>query len=161
MLHRTVVVTALSTLALAASAFAQANPRGEVTLTLGGKTVAVEYGRPSLRGRDMLGRAEVGQDWRMGADAATTLKTKADLAFAGALVPKGDYVLKARKVAEGRWRLIVNRADGTTVAEVPLESARLDQPVEVFTIELAGERDRGVFRMSWGDQAMSAPFSAK
>ena len=35
----------------AAAALAQAGPRGTSTLSLKGKTVSVEYGRPSLRGR--------------------------------------------------------------------------------------------------------------
>ena len=32
---------------------AQVNPRGETTLELDGGTVTIEYGRPSLKGRDI------------------------------------------------------------------------------------------------------------
>jgi hypothetical protein len=31
----------------------------------------------------------------------------------------------------------------------------------MFTIDLAEERGKGVFRMSWGTRALSAPFTAK
>ena len=163
MLHRAVAVASVLavTFALAGPAAAQMNPRGEAKVTLAGKNVVIDYGRPSLKGRDMLAKAEVGQEWRMGADADTTLKTDANLVFGGAQVPKGDYVLRARKVSDTSWLLKVERPDGTTAAEVPLESTRLDNPVEVFTIDLTQDKGQGVFRMTWGDRALAARFTAK
>ena len=75
MRHRAFIFTCVlaAGVACAPSATAQMNPRGEATLTLAGKPIVVEYGRPSLKGRDMLGRAAVGDEWRMGADGATTV----------------------------------------------------------------------------------------
>ena len=159
MLQRATAV--VSILAFAACAYAQANPRGKAKVAVGGKLVEIEYGRPSLRGRDMLGQAQVGADWRMGADGATTLKTEVDLAFGAAQVPKGDYVLTARKVAEGQWQLNVRRPDRTPVAEIPLEASTIAPPVEVFTIDLSEEKGQGVLRMTWGDRALAARFAAE
>jgi hypothetical protein len=162
MRHRALVVPSVFvlTLAGAAHAAAQANPRGEAKATLAGKTVSVDYGRPSLKGRDMLGKAAVGQEWRMGADSATTLTTAATLDFGGTQVPPGDYVLKARKVSDTDWVLKLEK-DGKAAAEVPLKATTLSQSVEMFTIDLADEGGKGVFRMSWGNRALSAPFTAK
>lgn len=149
-------------LALAASpALAQANPRGETKVTLGGKSIAIDYGRPSLKGRDMLAQAEVGQPWRMGADAATTLKTEADLAFGPTVVPKGDYILTATKVAADKWELNVKSKDRTKVADLPLAPSSGKESVEVFTIELKGEKEQGELSMSWGSTVLKAPFTAK
>jgi hypothetical protein len=153
-------LTVLSCLALATTAFAQGNPRDEAKLKLAGKTIAIEYGRPSLKGRDMLGRAEVGQDWRMGADAATTLTTEGDLSFAAVQVPKGTYTLKARKAAPDQWHLTAWRGE-TLVAEVPLETSKPPESVEMFTIKLTEDKGQGLFRMSWGQTALSARFTAK
>lgn len=155
------VVAVAALLAVPSIARAQ-NPRGEAKATLAGKAVAIEYGRPALKGRDMLGQAQVGQAWRMGADAATTLTTEADLAFGAAAVPKGKYVLTAKKVAEGQWSLLVNKEDrSAVVAEVPLASSKLGESVEMLTIELRGEKGAGEFEMKWGTTALKAPFSAK
>lgn len=147
-------------LAAAMPAFAHGADRGEAKATVAGKMVTIEYGRPSLKGRDMLAQAQIGQSWRMGADAATTLKTEADLKFGGTAVPKGDYVLKATKLAEDKWELNVTNADGSAVASVPLASQKLDENVETFTIELAGKGSEGEFTMKWGTTALKTGFSA-
>jgi hypothetical protein len=161
MKKRMAVLCGVLTVAIASAAFAQANPRGEAKVTLAGKTVAVEYGRPSLKGRDMLGQAQVGQSWRMGADSATTLKTQADLSFGAAAVPRGSDVLTARKVAEGKWALVISGTDKTVVAEVPLTAAKLPESVETFTVDLRGRETGGEFEMKWGTTALKASFTAK
>ena len=161
MRHRALVPYVLAvTLGLTAAATAHSAPRGEAKVTLAGKPIVVDYGRPSLNGRDMLGKAEVGQEWRMGADAPTTLDTPVSLGFGGAPVPPGKYVLRAKKVSEKDWALKLER-DGKTAAEVPLQSSPLDKSVEVFTIDLAEEKGQGVFRMSWGNVALATRFTAK
>ncbi len=154
-----IVLVAVS-MALAVPAPAQ-NARGEAKAKVAGKDVSIDYGRPTLRGRDMLAQAEVGQPWRMGADAATTLKTEADLDFSGVKVPKGDYVLQATKVDAEKWTLSVLGKNDAKVAEIPLTSAKLPASVETFTIDLKGDKDNGEFSMSWGTTAMKAPFTAR
>ena len=162
MRHHSLTVPLAIGLALAGvfPAAAHDHSRGAAKVTLAGKTVAVDYGRPSLKGRDMLARAAVGQEWRMGADAATTLDTTATLGFGAKQVPPGTYVLKARKASETDWVLKFEK-DGQAVAEVPLQSSTLDQSVETLAIDLAEERGQGVFRMSWGTRMLSTRFTAK
>jgi hypothetical protein len=137
--------------------------RGEAKATLGGKTVKIDYGRPVLQGRDMLGQAQIGKPWRLGADAATTLSTETDLVIGGKPVPKGTYVLTATKVAEGQWQLNVATSDtaATKVAEVPLTAASLDKSVEQFTIDLKAKGPAAEFSAAWGGTALTAPVSAK
>ena len=155
---------ALAALAVmvAGPAFAQGNARGEAKAMVAGKAVSIDYGRPALKGRDMLGQAQVGQAWRMGADAATSLKTDADLAFGSVAVPKGEYILTATKVAADKWHLnVLAKADRAKVADVPLAASKTPASVELFTIDVKGENDKGEIKLSWGQIALSAPFTAK
>ena len=160
MLKRLLFVAALC--AIAAPAFPQANPRDEAKATVAGKAVSIEYGQPSLKGRDMLSQAEIGKPWRMGADAATTLTTEADLAFGDVNVPKGTYILTATKVETDTWHLnVLNEADRAKVADVPLTLGKLDEPVEAFTIKVMGEGNEGKVKLLWGETSLAAGFTAQ
>ena len=160
MLKRCLFVAAV--VGLAAPAFPQANPRGEAEAKVSGKAVTIEYGRPSLKGRDMLAQAQVGQAWRLGADAATTLTTEADLAFGDVTVPKGAYVLKATKVEADKWHLnVLSKTGGEKVADVALTPSKVDEAVETFTISLMGEGAEGKLKIVWGQTALSAAFTVR
>jgi hypothetical protein len=160
MLKRNAVL-ALVLAALAVPALAHGAPRGEAKATVAGKAVSVDYGRPSLAGRDMLGKAEVGKPWRMGADAPTTLKTDADLAFGPVAVPKGTYVLTATKTAEDAWVMNVAMQGSDKPQEVPLTVSKLPESVETLTIDLRGDKNKGEFEMKWGTLSLKAGFTGK
>ena len=147
--------------ALAVPVLAHGADRGEAKATVAGKTVTIDYGRPTLKGRDMLGQAAVGKPWRMGADAETTLKTDADLTFGKAAVAKGEYVLTATKVADGQWQLNVLTKEKAKVADVPLDLAKAPASVEMLTIDLTGDKGKGTFTMSWGEVSLKAAFTGK
>jgi hypothetical protein len=155
------IACAAAVLALAAPAFAQ-NARGEAKATVAGKAVSIDYGRPSLKGRDMLGQAQVGQAWRMGADAATSLKTDADLSFGTANVPKGEYILTATKVSADQWHLnVLGKADRSKVADVPLTAGKAAAPAELFTVDLTGAADKGTLKLTWGTTTLETAFTGK
>lgn len=157
LMHTTALVAAFS-----ASVVLAQEQRGEAKATVAGKAVSVEYGRPVLAGRDMLGLAKAGAPWRMGAGSPTSLKTEADLMFGSVAIPKGSYILTAVKDDKGNWSVIASRPDGNAkVAEVPLTSSALKEPLEQFTIELTGKGGSGEFAMMWGTARMAAPFTAR
>ena len=159
MLKRFLLVAALA--GLAAPAFSQANPRGEAKATVAGKSVSIEYGRPSLKGRDMLAQAKPGQSWRMGSDAATSLTTEADLDFGGVSVPKGSYILTATKADAGKWVMnVLAKEDREKVANVSLTPAKTEEAVETFTIHLKSEGNEGRVKLLWGNTVLEAAFTA-
>lgn len=154
---------AMAVLALSIPALAHGNERGEAKAMISGKPVVIEYGRPLLAGRDMLGKAEVGTPWRLGKDAATTLKTDAELSLGGTSVPKGTYVLTATKVSDDKWQLNVatNDAEKKKVADLTLTTSKLPASVEAFTIDLKGDKDKGELTLSWGTTALKGTFTGK
>jgi hypothetical protein len=164
MLKRLALASVVLAVIATGSALAQtASARGEAKVTLAGKAVTIDYGRPSLKGRDMLAQAQVGQAWRMGANAPTRLKTEADLSFGGASVPKGEYVLTATKLAADKWQLNVLGTDDRAqrIADAPLASETLPESVEQFTIDLTGQGSAGELRLRWGKTALKVAFTAK
>ena len=88
---------------------AQRNPRATARLEKGGQFVMVEYGRPSLKGRDMLAQLQPGKVWRMGADKSTTFTCSSNISFGKILVPQGSYSLWLRKVDDKNFQLVVKR----------------------------------------------------
>src|SRR5271167_2338189 len=99
----------LATVAIARGDKERASPHETVNATVGGKKIAITYGRPYKKGRDIFGAlVPWGQVWRLGADEATTLTTDGDITIGDLKVPKGSYALFAVPGPK-EWQLIVNK----------------------------------------------------
>ena len=125
------------------------SPLDSLTFAVGRHQVKVCYGRPSLRGRAMIGGDAVpyGKLWRTGANEPTIFYTPVKLDVAGIAVAPGLYSLYTVP-GETEWEIIVNRAtsqwghesrytDEVKKQEVGRGKApaeRLEAPVEQFTI---------------------------
>jgi hypothetical protein len=88
------------------------SPPAQASVSLGGHTVTIDYGAPSMRGRKIFGGL-VPYDhwWRTGANEATTLKTDVNLRIGDLGVPAGTYTLYTIPEEKG-WTLIVNKQTG-------------------------------------------------
>ena len=96
-------------------------PRESVKAQLNGKSVVVEYGRPSLGGRkmgDLLGQLEADRIWRAGVDQATTLTTETDLMIGGKRVPAGKYTVYVHAPASGDYSLVLNSDPGIALKKI-------------------------------------------
>jgi len=158
MKRNTLISFILVTLAMAGVALAQ---RGTAQTTTNGKNISIDYGRPSLQGRDMLGRLPVGQSWRMGMNAATTLSTEAPLRFAEVTVPAGTHTLTLKRVSEQAFHLVVTPESGEAL-EIPVRMDKLDSPVETLTINLDSTGgNQGRFSLAWGTLGVAADFTVE
>src|SRR5208337_276119 len=142
------VLVAITVATLTAIAVAQGNkpasPPGEATLKFDdGKTVSIQYNRPSMRGRKIFGGlVPYDQVWRTGANAASSLKSDVALTIGGANVPAGSYTLYTLP-GPTSWKLIINKQTGQWGTEysqaqdlvrVDMKVGQLSSPVEQFTI---------------------------
>ena len=167
-------VLALGLLAITVeSALAQRNPRATTQISVGGKTVSVEYGRPSLKGRkvsELLDQLKPGDFWRLGADKSTTFSTAVDLQFGDATVPSGEYSLWVGRAEDNSWKLVFNKQHGQwgtdhdaaqDLASAPLKETKASNSAEMVTINLTKSGGGGVITIQWGDMKLTASFKAK
>lgn len=127
----------------------RASPYDSATLVVNGQTAKICYGRPSARGRTMIGGDAVpyGQLWRTGANEPTTLHLPFAAEVAGIRLEPGSYSLYTMPGLE-QWVVILNRStsqwghEGAYSPEVRAQevgrgmapSQRLGEHVETFTI---------------------------
>jgi len=146
------------------------SPRDTVRARIGGAELAVDYGRPRKRGREIFGGV-VPWDriWRLGANAATQFTTSAELEMSGRTVPAGTYSLFMLP-SEGGAELIVNRQTGQwgtsydpgrDLVRLPLLRESAPDPADQFTIEVEPSSKGGTLRLSWDTTTYSLPFTVR
>ncbi len=153
--------------------------------TIAGAAIALDYGRPAMRGRTVFGGiVPWNRVWRTGANLATRFTTSADLVMAGTTIPKGTYTLWTLPAPTG-WKLIFNKqtkapcegeactvptraplwgtdyAADSDFARVDATTEPLPRPVEQFTIAVLPQGKGGVIRMDWDKTRISIPFTRK
>jgi len=134
------------------------------------------YGRPSLRGRAMLGGEAVpyGRLWRTGANEPTTLHLDVPARLGELFLEPGSYALYSVP-DERSWEIVVNRSTRQWGLEslydeelasrevgrftVPVEP--LDRPVETFTIRpVPVGGDHWTLDLEWQMTRLRLPFEA-
>ena len=125
------------------NAQAMSSPAATASVTVAGGTIDVKYGRPSMRGRKIMGGlVPYGEVWRTGANPATTLITSVPLKFGTLMVPAGTHTLYTLPSEHG-WQLIINKQTnqwGTEyhqdqdLGRTPMQSKPLSSPQEMMSI---------------------------
>ena len=165
-------VAAALALAFVGSAGAQQpSPPGTANVTLKGQTISIQYSRPSMRGRKIMGGlVPYGEVWRTGANEATQLSTPIDLTIGGANVPAGLYTLYSL-VGQHNWKLIINKQTGQSGTEyhanqdlvrVDMQMGKTSAPVEQFTISWNKTGDTAAdLIFEWETTRLTVPVKAK
>ncbi len=144
------------------------SPWADTSMTLQGQVITIEYSAPSARKRQVEGGLiPYDRYWRLGADAATTLTSEADITIGDLRVPKGVHTLYLVATGDNDWRLVVNNQTGqwgTTydqskdLGRVPMKLEKVAQPIETLSIRLTptGESE-GTLTIAWGRTRATAP----
>jgi hypothetical protein len=182
-MRRTVVTLASAVLALALSSTASAqkttqihpgkggSPHVKTEWTIDGAKLAIEYGRPSLKGRPEAELMPPGKPWRTGADEATTLTTDKALKIGSVELKPGTYTLNTEP-GKKEWKLIVGKLEkpgqwgvpfkaDLETGRVPMKVAKTKAPVEQLTIAIDDTKEGGTLRIEWGGTSASVAFTVR
>lgn len=166
------VVVALAAVAAFGQAGAQKqplSPRGQAEFTLAdGKKITVDYGRPYIRNRKIMGGlVPYDKVWRTGANAATSFVTEAPLEIGGTKIPAGKYTMYTVP-GENAWKLIINKQTGQwgteynesqDLARIDMKTQHLATPVDQFTISFDKKSpDSGVMKLEWENTSAQVEF---
>jgi hypothetical protein len=142
--------------------------RDTVLTEIAGARVWIDYGRPSVRGRDVFKDGVLGDTiWRLGANAATQLETSHTLRLGSDSIPPGRYSLFLR-YTDAATQLIVNRRNGQwgtqydpamNLISIPLTRRALDDRVELLEINVSANGERsGRLSIRWDRTEFSGQF---
>ncbi|MGH9469893.1 MAG: DUF2911 domain-containing protein [Terriglobia bacterium] len=168
------ILTVATVIALGGVALAQHGGRGLTKISINGQTVSIDYGRPSLHGRNvqelLKGKLAPGNGfWRLGANSSTTFTTDTDLKFGDVTVPKGVYSLFAQRKSDSSWNLVFNKQHGQwglkhdaslDFAFVPLHESKVSSDAQMLVIRLEQRgSNTGEVVIHWGDMELSTHFT--
>jgi len=150
----------------------RASPYDSTAVPIGDTEALVCYGRPSARGRTMIGGDAVpyGRLWRTGANEPTIVHFAVPAEVAGIAVEPGSYSLYTVPGAQ-EWTVIVNRSTaqwghesayteevrGQEVGQATVRSERGDAHVEVFTIRSEPRGTGADMIMEWENTRVRIP----
>ena len=134
-----------------------------------GAAIAIEYGRPALKGRTPGKDVDPyeGKEWRTGADEQTTLVTDKALKFGTLSLSAGRYGLHTIPMS-GTWQLIVSKREkgwgipypaGQDLGRVPMTMGKAPKADERLTISIEDTAQGGMLHIDWGTTRASVPFT--
>ncbi|MBC6995172.1 DUF2911 domain-containing protein [Lewinella lacunae] len=140
--------------------------RMELTGTVGGAPVTINYGSPAVNGRAIFGTlVPYGEVWRTGANEATRITFGSDV-MVGAdkqALPAGTYSLFTIPAEQGEWTVIFNKTaeqwgsngyDQTAdAARVSAQAMAADAPAERMAFGL----DEATIKLMWADRVVAIP----
>lgn len=145
------------------------SPHVKSEWTVDGASIAIQYGRPYLKGRPDATVMPAGKPWRTGADEATVLTTDRPLKFGTLSLEPGSYTINTEP-GEKQWQLIVGKVSkpgqwgvpyqkDLEIGRAPMNVTKTDKPVEQLTIGIDDTPKGGTLRVEWGNTRASIPFT--
>ena len=157
--------------------WAQGSPASTATGVINGKSIAVRYSAPSVRGRQIFGaggllsRDPTYPAWRAGANAATTFTTDSDITVGTLAVPKGTYTLYAWVQNPDAWDLIISKQTGQwglmydpkqDLGRVKMTMSKPTALVETLKYTIADKgKGQGELRLEWENHVATVPITVK
>ncbi|HEY3113922.1 MAG TPA: DUF2911 domain-containing protein [Gemmatimonadaceae bacterium] len=136
--------------------------------------IAIDYGQPHMRGRNVIGMPGVvpwDSVWRTGANMATQLSAEVDMTIGNTFIPRGVYTLFSLPTRNG-WKLVISKEvlqwgteydPSKDFARIDLRQRTLAEPVESLTFWLIPAIENppsttfphGILKFAWGTTELS------
>lgn len=177
------IFACLSVLAFAITASAQQkrpplSPAETASVTISGKTIAINYNSPRVKGREgqIFNKGGLIEKthkeypiWRAGANAATTLHTDAELTIGDLSVPAGTYTLFVDISNPDQWTLVVSKDTGEwglaykpnmDLGRAKMHMGKPPAMVEDLTYTLKDDGgNKGTLTLAWENKEASVRFT--
>lgn len=148
----------------------QPSPKATLEQTVGLTDVAVEYSRPSAKGRAIFGDlVPFGKLWRTGANANSTVSFSDDVIINGATLKKGKYAIFATPKADSweivfytdtdNWGTPEEWSEAKVAVKTTVKPETLNRNVESFTININNlDNNFGYLELSWEKTLVAIKF---
>lgn len=146
------------------------SPRDTSRADANGAHLWIDYGRPSVRGREIFGKVvPYGEIWRTGANAATQVGFDKPIAFGSTVVPAGKYTLWTLP-GKDSWTLIINSETGQWGTEhkadkdlykIPMSVSTKGEVTEKFFIHIADENGKGQIHFVWDKTVLAVDYAVQ
>lgn len=148
----------------------QPSPRAKISQIVGLTTVEVDYSRPAVRGRKIMGNlVRYNEIWRTGANKNTIISFSDPIKIDGKTLPAGEYSIYTRP-SENQWDIYFHKStnnwglpeqwDESKIAfSLSITPAYFDVKIESFTISISDIYSDGArLNLIWENTLISIPF---
>jgi len=150
----------------------QASPKSKLTQNVGLTEITIEYSRPSIKGRKIMGDlVSYGEIWRTGANNISTISFNDEVSINNKLILKGKYSILA-KPNKKSWdiyflkynkdqsvlNIIKNWDDQIIISELNIPLISTDNKIETFTIDINDISNNGAnINLAWENTLIKIP----
>jgi Protein of unknown function (DUF2911) len=145
------------------------SPHVRAEWTIDGANIAIEYGRPFLKGRPESALMPPGSPWRTGADQATIITSDKPLTFGTLKLDAGTPYTINTQPGEKEWQFIIGRLGKPGQWGVPYQQPReigrtamalgtAAKAAEQLTISIDDTAAGATLRVEWGTVSATVPF---
>lgn len=146
------------------------SPHVKTEWTVAPANISIEYGRPSLRKRDVdaLVRKD-GPEWRTGADQPSIITTDKTLKFGNLTLQPGRYTINTVP-GDAEWQIVFGKLDtppqwgvpyrkDLEIGRAPMKLGETAAAVEMVTFLVEPGKSAGTLKVEWGTRSASIPFT--
>ena len=144
------------------------SPKSELTQIVGFTEMKIEFSRPSMRGRKIMGNlVNYGDIWRTGANSNTKITVSDDVMFGENILPAGTYSILTRP-GKKIWEVFFYTEDWSLPKawdpekialklDIPLKNTNL---IETFSIWIGDiSTDSASLNLAWENSRIEMPFT--